>query len=218
MLDTEALKDTSSQIEGAVGAQLIPSRLLTAAQVPLLVTGREPVRAVSKEPRLTSLFFRGRHLAINNKGDVAFHQHPAKDVVPTTVTALEPIRPPNGPGGGGWLGTPSSLWFPPKASQKNVTLNPLGAEAKILAVSLKHWKRRRGVSGGIPPLLLRCTAATIHHCPPAPCVTFRLVVVPLRGPGQSPVLPFACCVGSLLSVGRCGRCSCWCRFRVRGAQ
>ena len=51
-----------------------------------------------------------------------------------------------------------------------------------------------------------------------PCVTFRLVVAPLRGPGQSPVLPFACCVGLLLSVGRCGRCSCWCRFRVRGAQ
>ena len=51
-----------------------------------------------------------------------------------------------------------------------------------------------------------------------PCVTFRRVVAPLRGPGQSPVLPFACCVGSLLSVGRCGRCSCWCRFRVRGAQ
>ena len=51
-----------------------------------------------------------------------------------------------------------------------------------------------------------------------PCVPFRLVVLPLRGPGQSPVLPFACCVGSLRSVGRCGRCSCWCRFRVRGAQ
>ena len=49
-------------------------------------------------------------------------------------------------------------------------------------------------------------------------MTFRLVVAPLRGPGQSPVLPFACCVGSLLSVGRCGRCSCWCCFRVRGAQ
>ena len=31
-----------------------------------------------------------------------------------------------------------------------------------------------------------------------PCVTFRLVVGPLRGPGRSPVLPFACCVGSLL--------------------
>ena len=30
--------------------------------------------------------------------------------------------------------------------------------------------------------------------------------------------PFACCVGSLRSVGRCGRCSCRCRFRVRGAQ
>ena len=49
-------------------------------------------------------------------------------------------------------------------------------------------------------------------------MTFRRVVVPLRGPGQSPVLPFACCVGSLLSVGHCGWCSCWCRFRVRGAQ
>ena len=54
--------------------------------------------------------------------------------------------------------------------------------------------------------------------PPPLCVIFRLVVVSLRGPGQSPVLPFACCVGSLLSVGRCGRCSCWCRFRVRRAQ
>ena len=54
--------------------------------------------------------------------------------------------------------------------------------------------------------------------PPPPCVTFRRVVAPLRGPGQSPVRPFARCVGSLLSVGRCGRCSCWCRFRVRGAQ
>ena len=54
--------------------------------------------------------------------------------------------------------------------------------------------------------------------PPPPCVTFRLVVAPLRGPGQPPVLPFACCVGLLLSVGRCGRCSCWCRFRVHGAQ
>ena len=51
-----------------------------------------------------------------------------------------------------------------------------------------------------------------------PCVTFRRVVVSLRGHGQSPVLPFACCVGSLRAVGRCGRCSCWCHFRVRGAQ
>ena len=53
--------------------------------------------------------------------------------------------------------------------------------------------------------------------PPPPCVTFRLVAASLRGPGQSPARPFACCVGSLRSVGRCGRCSCWCRFRVRGA-
>ena len=55
-------------------------------------------------------------------------------------------------------------------------------------------------------------------CPPSPCVTFRLVVVSLRGPGQSPILPFACCVGLLRSVGCCGRCSCWRRFHVRGAQ
>ena len=54
--------------------------------------------------------------------------------------------------------------------------------------------------------------------PPPPCVTFCRVAVSLRGPGQSPVLPFACCVGSLRSVGRCGLCSCWCCFRVRGAQ
>ena len=54
--------------------------------------------------------------------------------------------------------------------------------------------------------------------PPPPRVTFRRVVVSLRGPGQSPVRPFACCVGSLRSVGRCGRCSCGCRFRVRGAR
>ena len=63
-----------------------------------------------------------------------------------------------------------------------------------------------------PPL----APATVPHA--TPCVTFRPVVVSLRGPGQSPVLPFACCVGSLRSVGRCGRCSCWCRFRVHGAQ
>ena len=47
-------------------------------------------------------------------------------------------------------------------------------------------------------------------------MTFRWVAVSLRGPGQSPARPFACCVGSLRSVGLCGRCSCWCRFRVRG--
>ena len=76
----------------------------------------------------------------------------------------------------------------------------------------------------------RCVTPSVHCSPPGlppafplpsshtPRVTFRRVVAPLRGPGQSPILPFTCCVGSLRSVGRCGRCSCWCRFRVRGAQ
>ena len=82
-----------------------------------------------------------------------------------------------------------------------------------------HWIYTESLSsvGGTP-----LSNASLPHGPTsdhvAPCVTFRRVVVPLRGPGQSPVLPFACCVGSLRSVGRCGRCSCWCRFRVRGAQ
>ena len=41
-------------------------------------------------------------------------------------------------------------------------------------------------------------------------------------------IPSGCCIFTrpwtvtrsslLLSVGRCGRCSCWCRFHVRGAQ
>ena len=49
----------------------------------------------------------------------------------------------------------------------------------------------------------------VHGGEAPPRVTFRRVAVPLWGPGQSPVLPFACCVGSLLSVGRCGPGSCW---------
>ena len=36
-----------------------------------------------------------------------------------------------------------------------------------------------------------------HPRHPSPCVTLRRVAVSLRGPGQSPILPFACCVGSL---------------------
>ena len=54
--------------------------------------------------------------------------------------------------------------------------------------------------------------------PPAPRLTFRRVAVSVRGPGQSPVLPFACCVGSMLSDGRCGLCSLWCCFRISGAR
>ena len=69
-------------------------------------------------------------------------------------------------------------------------------------------------------VLLRLTGQVRPNSPPPPppCVTFRRVTVSLKGPGQSSVLPFACCVGSLHYVSRCGRCSCWCRFRVRGAQ
>ena len=43
-------------------------------------------------------------------------------------------------------------------------------------------------------------------------MTFRRVAVSLRGPGQSPVLPFVCCVGSLCFLGHCGLSSCWCRI------
>ena len=73
-----------------------------------------------------------------------------------------------------------------------------------------------GLAGHAIPFVV--VASRAHALPSPPfwfpvpavlvaCVTFRLVVAPLRGPGQSPVLPFACCVGLLLSVGRCGRCS-----------
>ena len=54
--------------------------------------------------------------------------------------------------------------------------------------------------------------------PSTPCVTFCLVADSLWGGGQSAVLPFTCCIGLLLSVGRCSRCSCWCCFSVHGAQ
>ena len=75
-------------------------------------------------------------------------------------------------GGGegvGWDPPPPRvpLWSPPKADRKLLNVNPLGtegAEADILAVSLKHWKGRGGGSrGGNPPPLLRCTAVLIHH-------------------------------------------------------
>ena len=86
----------------------------------------------------------------------------------------------------------------------------------------KKWQmpreQREGVRGCDSTASGWAHASGLWATSPAHCVTFRLVVAPLRGPGQSPVLPFACCVGLLLSVGRRGRCSCWCRFRVRGAQ
>ena len=91
------------------------------------------------------------------------------------------------------------------------------------SVSLS-WGVRAPPPPPLPPyaglwsaLPLVCICLLLNWASP-PCVTFRRVVVPLRGPGQSPARPFACCVGSLRSVGRCGRCSGWCRFRVRRAQ
>ena len=91
----------------------------------------------------------------------------------------------------------------------------------------KSWCRPCATRRGRGPIIGGVFVQRVHsaHCyvvyPGTPLhtprVTCRRVVVSLRGPGQSPVLPFACCVGSLLSVGRCGRCSCWCRFCVRGA-
>ena len=88
-----------------------------------------------------------------------------------------------------------------------------------VGIGRRHRWRRRVYMGG--PSLGKPSALTgvceTSRRAYTPCVTCRLVVVPLRGPGQSPVLPFACCVGLLLSASRCGRCSCW-SFCVRGAQ
>ena len=72
-----------------------------------------------------------------------------------------------------------------------------------------------------PPPLVKATPLSLVPC--AHWEAYPLCDIPsgccsFTGPGRSPVLPFACCVGSLLSVGRCGQCSCWCRFRVCGAQ
>ena len=67
-----------------------------------------------------------------------------------------------------------------------------------------------GNVGGRPSSVIPPPGDALEGGEVPPHVTFHLVS--LRGPGQSPVLPSACCVGSR------GRCSCWCRFRVRGAQ
>ena len=120
----------------------------------------------------------------------------------------------------------SGIWAECRLCWRERGLGSRRARAHALPATLRSvyiaerqsqgWRSRRHCH----PHRSRCTLAAA--CPPAsaqpPCVTFRLVVAPLRGPGRSPVLPFACCVGSLLSVGLCGRCSCWCCFRVRGAQ
>ena len=81
-------------------------------------------------------------------------------------------------------------------------LGPVQHPCRLACAAIVHLAGRDALEGGEVPL----------------CVTLRRVAVSLRGPGQSPVLPFACCVGSLRCVGCCGLCSCCCRFRVRGAQ
>ena len=65
----------------------------------------------------------------------------------------------------------------------------LAAQVQQLVLLVRHGRRSLGRVG--PPLI--CSPPP----PPPPRVTFRRVAVSLRGPGQSPVLPSACCVGSL---------------------
>ena len=103
---------------------------------------------------------------------------------------------------GGWVGG----WVPQRLDE--------------YAVGTSRWWGGGGVSfyaSAPPPLQVRKGRPRCSSAEP-PCVTFRRVAVSLRGPGQSPDLPFACCVGSLHFLSRCGRCSCWCCFRVRGAH
>ena len=66
----------------------------------------------------------------------------------------------------------------------------MGLDKKVNPIVPRWWARE-----GRPLVTTRCTP---------PCVTFRLVVAPLQGPGQSPVLPVACCVGLLLSAAAAG--------------
>ena len=73
-----------------------------------------------------------------------------------------------------------------------------------------------------------CRVFAVHSpphpgCPPfaSPCFLghdIRRAAVSSLGPGQPPVLPFVCCVGSLCPDGRCGPCSLWCHFRISGAH
>ena len=116
----------------------------------------------------------------------------------------------------------ASLWAlappPPPAPPLHIKGAPARHEVQCLSS-----RRGQGPCTPLPPCAEDVSAVggravLSQRTPPPPRVTFRRVVVPLRGPGQSPVLRFACCVGSLCSVGRCGRCSRWCRFRVRRAQ
>ena len=104
-----------------------------------------------------------------------------------------------GVGGGGGQCTPEAITPFPVALQRG----PL-------------WQSDRlALGGGV-----HCRKLPKGQCwlPPPPCVTFRQVAVSLQGPGQSPLLPFACCIGSMLSDGSCGLYPLWCCCHVSGAQ
>ena len=108
---------------------------------------------------------------------------------------------------------------PTRCSGASFTTTQLPQTDQRVKASLLGVYRLRfsGVSSSPSPSHPKGSSFVPWGTPP-PSVTFRRIVASLRGPGQSPVLPFACCVGSLRSVGRCGWCPRWCRFRVRGAQ
>ena len=143
------------------------------------------------------------------------------------VSGLEPeapLPPPHGPrrryctSGGQYKarGRKLARQWPTRhvLSRKDTKMPVDRPPTRVAVVAQRHGVDHRKATGPVCQLLSSQTTGK----PPPPRVTFRLVVVSLRGPGQSPVLPVACCVGSLRSVSRCGRCSCWCRFRARGAQ
>ena len=114
-----------------------------------------------------------------------------------------------------WL---SAIVGPPYAPCTTATAQykPLGGPHGVgeLCVSDDTGGIPRGIHDGVPLCFHNSTCR-----PPIPrCVTFLRVAVSLRGPRQSPVLPFTCCVDSMLSDGRCGRRSLWRHFRASGVQ
>ena len=108
-----------------------------------------------------------------------------------------------GAGGGGGFGwDPPSFQGPPMAPAEGAAKDlkrksswHRRRRSKIVAVvSLRHWNGRRG---GYPPLLLRCTAGLIHHCPEG---TFKVGI----GRGPAAVCPGLQAVREV-SGQRCGR-------------
>ena len=156
-------------------------------------------------------FARGQHSVIPNSPCFISHigcggEHPP-DFTAMGLTECEAMPAPAWEGRQGAEATLVSRGTTVPLSPANTTFPPSGSRQATHTTSFLTSQTSAYTRKYQPVHLLGWSA---------PCVTFRLVVAPLRGPGRSPVLPFACCVGSMSSVGRCGRCSCWCRFRVRG--